>query len=250
MEISFSYHPKNYISTDTKMFSYAFREHRGHLEEYICHRVWSPIVWREGKRQQRNFKYADCIALDYDKGVRLTQAYDFFFDYEAIFATTKSHTVANERFRVIIPFDTRVENSQLYRFICRQFAIKFSSDLAATDAARFFFPCKEIVYLSPGKRIDVKRFDELLMKSSGSQSVTARTSSSVKLTTRTLEHFHAHGAYEPGIRNKTIFAITCQLTRQGCTLEQIIKYISTRTDLNSQEIIRTCESGYRTATGK
>jgi hypothetical protein len=75
----------------------------------------------------------------------------YFADFQHIIATTKSHQIAKgdkwpcDRFRVIIPWASTITNVAIYETTMAKSIDEYYADPACKDAARFFFPCKEIV---------------------------------------------------------------------------------------------------------
>lgn len=129
------------------------------LEKIVTNFCWSPCVWqkiassshRSSQRQQRNFVFADLIALDFDSGeTTLEEAIsNKFADMICMIGTTKSHQSKEkpwDRFRVILLPGKRLNTVDDYRATCRHEAEFYGSDCAATDGARWFAPCKQVVH--------------------------------------------------------------------------------------------------------
>lgn len=125
----------------------------------ILRNIWSPIIWKDGVRTKANFLFSDYFVLDFDGNKSLKDMIDFCNDaaVSSIIGTTKSHgkekvsssgkmSPAADRFRVIFKASGRQTDSELYRYNLAIMAEHFGCDESATDAARFFYPCKEIVH--------------------------------------------------------------------------------------------------------
>lgn len=118
------------------------------LGEFITTKVWSPCVWRDGKRKKENFISAHFLVLDFDDvgDETMDELNHSLQDHKRIIATTKSHQIEKkgvvcDRFRLILPFDRPITNLYEYEYNM-ELAIKkwWWADKNAVDAARFFFP--------------------------------------------------------------------------------------------------------------
>lgn len=124
----------------------------------ITRNIWSPIIWKDGVRTKANFQSCAYFVLDIDDGMSLADMVNFCNaqNVSHIIGTTKSHrkekvsssgkmSPAADRFRVIFPADTACTDAELYRYNLGIMAERFGCDESATDAARFFYPCTEVV---------------------------------------------------------------------------------------------------------
>jgi hypothetical protein len=134
-------------------------------EMIIGQNVWSPIIWRDGIRQEPNFIEAAYLALDFDTPHFSLDAAinEVFCDYKCIIGTTKSHRknkggVIADRFRVIIPFSKKLKCLRSYRYNMHRALDVFEyADTQCKDGARFFFPCLKIRFLeTDGEIFEVK----------------------------------------------------------------------------------------------
>jgi hypothetical protein len=122
--------------------------------------AWSPIVWAGGVRKSDCFAAALWCALDFDDGVyTLADACDDVASagLTHVIGTTKSHGKAKDnapacdRFRLLLRFDRVVDSRALYERAMRAAMQDFNgADKSCKDAARFFFPCMEIVSAAKG----------------------------------------------------------------------------------------------------
>ena len=131
---------------------------------YLAEFCVSPIIWEQGKRKQQNFACAVWIALDFDDGkYTLKEALDDFKDHACVIGTTKSHGLvkgdkpACDRFRVFVLASRVFSDADEYKRIMQKITHLFNSDKACVDAARYFYPCKNIVFVgnSEGEKFDV-----------------------------------------------------------------------------------------------
>ena len=195
---------------------------------------WSPCIWRGGQRLTKNFAGCEFLALDFDTpDFKLDQAINnIFCDMQHVIGTTRSHRkekggITADRFRVVIPFDTPISSVDEYamnmRHVLRQYP---SADRSCRDAARFFFPCQEIVSvcadddafkyekraLTPRlkKRIEIeKSLRQLDRKDRG------KVTSSVR-------QFLDHGVLLIGKeRNDSCFIAACELFELGKTQAEV-----------------------------
>ena len=122
---------------------------------YLTRRVWSPCIWRGGRRKEQNFIVAEWGALDFDDGkYTLAQAKEDWNGRIHVVGTTKSHQISKsgkepcDRFRILFPWEAPIRDVRLYRYNMRGLIEKFGADEKCIDGARFYWPCSEIVSLS------------------------------------------------------------------------------------------------------
>ena len=113
--------------------------------------VWSPIVWKDGRRHGDNFLSASWLVLDFDSPeMTLAQAINTFCDCTHIIGTTKSHQkdkggVVCDRYRVCVRFTETITDVADYLHTMAAVTRRYPCDPAPKDAGRFFWPCVEIV---------------------------------------------------------------------------------------------------------
>jgi len=122
----------------------------GELSRHVLKYANSPCMWGGGIRNKLNFRFADWFGLDFDEGLELEKAKVLFAPFLHVIATTKSHQVEKagktcDRFRVFLRFGERCKSVEDYEATAAMLINKYNSDAACKDAARFFWPCKEIV---------------------------------------------------------------------------------------------------------
>ena len=126
------------------------------IAECVKRFFWSPIVFKQGHRCQDNFLTSHFCAMDFDDlDMSLQEAMDAFQDCNVIIGTTKSHQrvkggVVCDRFRVIIPWEKPINDLLTYKYNMSLVAQRYPLDKKATDGARGFWPCNEIVMLQQG----------------------------------------------------------------------------------------------------
>jgi len=129
----------------------------GTLVEHITRCPWSPIVWAGGTRCKKNFLGTNLAVLDVDNDWQLEDAIDYVRRIGAwsLIGTTKSHTPANHRFRLIMRWRRRIEDVSLYEQNLQRFIKTTPADPACRDGARLYFPCRKIVYRQDGIALPV-----------------------------------------------------------------------------------------------
>ena len=127
------------------------------IAQGISRYVWSASAFDLGRRREISFLYADLAVFDFeDEGYSLEQALSDFCDCRHIIGTTRNHRLAKDgspavdRFRVVIPFETRISDLLTFRYNMHRLWQSYPMDKKCLDGARYFFPCKEIVSVSNG----------------------------------------------------------------------------------------------------
>lgn len=137
-----------------------FREATCSLEQLaktVTLSAWSPILFTGGERKVANFVSAQVIALDIDDGLTISEAKNKLekSGYNYILATSKSHQIDKngvtcDRYRIIIPLSEPCLNPSRYKQTIKSIIseLNIPADPAAVDAARFFFPCKQLISIN------------------------------------------------------------------------------------------------------
>lgn len=216
------------------------------LSLHITKKSWSPIVFKGAIRLQKNFLFSDWAVLDYDGGqTTLEDAINTFCDCVHIIGTTKSHTGDHHRFRVCIPWETRISDLNKFRFNQDEFIKSHDTDAQCKDGARFYFPCKEIVSInSEGFRATVYEPPKENVQKAHNHSKTGFSSAVT---------FFMKNPIVQGNRNTQIYQVSKDLFRIGLdkhVVFQIILKAPTYRDMNvspdlSREIEETMDSAWR-----
>jgi len=119
----------------------------------ITTEAWSPTLYSKPERLTENFEKAYCVGIDVDQDVTLEEVLPKLKNYAHIVGTTTSHQQQKgsepprDRFRVVLFLSAPVTSPQQYKATLKAAAKQFGiTDLGgASDAARWFVPCKEIV---------------------------------------------------------------------------------------------------------
>lgn len=126
------------------------------LARVLCSSNWSPATFASNYRSQVNFGQADVIGLDFDDGiVSLAQAVAMFAPYRHVIGTTRSHQVMKhkkvcDRFRVLLQLERPITSVADYAATYHSLAAVVPGlDMKCADGARLFYPCMQIVSVSP-----------------------------------------------------------------------------------------------------
>lgn len=115
--------------------------------------AWSPILWKGGERNSKNFIEATCLGVDIDHGISLAEAINnYFCDMTCFITTTKSHQVMKndqvcDRFRIILPLAKPIRDLGVYTALADSYIKKYSADPTCKDGARFFWPGKDTIFM-------------------------------------------------------------------------------------------------------
>lgn len=142
-----SYHPtaKDAISA-TSGFKLKFD-----LSSVITSCIWAGVGWAGGRRKESNFLFSDWCVLDFDSGqMTLSEAIRNWCDCAHVIGTTKSHMIPKngvtcDRFRVAIPWETRITDIKTYRYNMLKLTETYPIDSQCKDGARLFFPCTAVI---------------------------------------------------------------------------------------------------------
>ena len=128
------------------------------LASIMTSAVWSPICWINNQRKSDDFYCSDFLVLDYDDGdITLEEAVAWAQKYCHVIGTTKNHQkekngVVCDRFRVAVPWETRIEDLNTYRQNMERILSNMGSDQACKDGGRLYQPCTKIVSIGPGEK--------------------------------------------------------------------------------------------------
>ena len=217
--------------------------------------AWSPIVWAGGVRRAAEFKCALWCALDFDSGTySLSECLDEVTQagLTHVLGTTKSHGLAKDgapacdRFRLLLKFDHVItDRSEYERAMRAAMAVFPGSDKSCKDAARFFFPCTEIVSADEGhafwpvEDVAVTPPREVAAAPPRPVSVPSpqpQRRQSAPRYNRLVQNFLCEGAYETGQRHERIKRIIPGLFDAGHGESETIEIILARTNKPADEV--------------
>lgn len=201
------------------------------IADVIKHRMWSPIVWHGGNRAASNFHFAKYIALDFDSEISLNDAHQMFHELRHIIGTTKSHGIekngiTSDRFRVILMLDQVIFDGKYFAYLCKRLARHYGSDLAACDAGRLFFACKDIISIVEGASIIAQDYAEdyaIECERYRHKDKEIAAYKDLKKIPYQIECTIYSHVPKPGTRNNFIFAIASDLQKLGVSYEKCLE---------------------------
>jgi hypothetical protein len=199
----------------------------GEIAQYIVKYPNSPCMWANGDRKKANFRCADWIGLDFDEGMTLEEAKTTFEPFLHVIGTTKSHQKDKngkvcDRFRVFLKLADRITDPEQMELTTKKLVRKYGADSKATDNARMFWPCEEVVVckyhgkivhpisIEEMQRIEERRKRSIVEYEQRLQKYYAPSGSLPSRYRRMLEH-----GVPDGDRNNRTFQIAKELAKVG-----------------------------------
>jgi len=111
--------------------------------------TFCPATFRNGKRNQDNFKQMQLIALDFDSGISLNEVLDRSKEYNlpVLFAYETLTSVNQNKFRVVFQNDTPIIDKRLANITLNALMTIFpEADKTCEDIAKMFFGGKNLLY--------------------------------------------------------------------------------------------------------
>ena len=137
---------KNYVGS----LNTSFREEKvafTDLEDKMKNNNYSTILWNNGIRNKSNFKSASGFVVDQDNGLTIDEAEKLLKDEGINYAliTSRSHSVDNHKFHIILPFNRIVLSLPNYEVVASNIVKNLfpSSDPSVCDGGRFLFGSPE-----------------------------------------------------------------------------------------------------------
>ncbi|MBN8199179.1 hypothetical protein [Bacillus sp. NTK034] len=128
-------------------------------------KTFVPATFREIQGQLRrsneNWESQQVIALDFDEGLRLEEAYnDQFFQENAVFLyTTFSHTEEKHKFRVVFVLDEPLYEYKHFQAIINDLLTRYPyADKSCKDGSRLFYGGKKVVPFNYENRLLLSDF--------------------------------------------------------------------------------------------
>ena len=226
-----SWHPQRGSLKPTYGFKHALLNDKQILNCITSH-CWSPIVFKGGHRLQNNFIKSKYIGLDFDGDEReltIEQAIEnVFCDLKCFIGPTKSHRKEKngkiaDRFRVLIELEDYITDIRTYRYMVKHLSEFYGSDTQCKDAARFFYPCSEIVAVidgEPQELIDVPNdFENQVSRDNYLRYYKELGTMPPKLKLKLTRPI------EKGSRNSTFYGVAKDLKKLGCDQQEVVAYI-------------------------
>lgn len=161
-KIELSLAPLNYNADENVNFNSKYVD-TTYLREIFTSNNYSAIIWKDGYRLAENFISAAGFFPDIDHNMSVEKAEEILSTKNLNYAliTTKSHTLAEDRFRLFIPFSHKLFTLDRYQQAAYSINDLFEGkiDPKVFDGARFLFGSPDEAYYSQnwnGKDFDVK----------------------------------------------------------------------------------------------
>lgn len=198
--------------------------------------TWSPILWKDGQRLEKNFIRARFAALDFENPeVSMDSVLNDYSDSWHILGTTRNHQkwkgdqAPCDRFRLLLRFENAISDLQEFKYNMKCLAESKGADEKCVDGARILFPCTEIVSVLSEDGV----FDEPVRSAPLPEAVQARREVYV-------DRAAFHNSYgrlssfcmrwlsneiPEGIRNNTCMRLGCDLYRANVPYEEAVQKI-------------------------
>jgi hypothetical protein len=158
------------------------------------------------------------VILDVDKGTSMEIAKMLLQDYAAIFATTKRHTDAEHRFRIILPIShvIKLDPEQYSLFMTNVFLwLPFTVDDAPKDCARKWEAHKGQYHIQQGKLLNALQF---IPNTKEQEMTSKRIQENADLSN--LERWFLLNS-DVGNRNNQLIRYALALVDKGCALDEV-----------------------------
>lgn len=224
--------------------------------------AYSPIVFKNNWRAQKNFLSCQLLALDFDHPDKsIGDAKDYFIDIGVRFVigATRNHQKLkdgriNDRYRVVIPMTSAITDLGLFRANMKKFIEIFKTDNQCADGARLYYPCIEIFHVqSEGMFI---QWNRQLPPDTGNKITQEQID--------TLEGYGELGVIPPWMtrcaeeyalnkqRNGGVFYLSCKMYHMKLSVAQVCAWmratpLKTLDEEDPNEIDRTVTNGFAAA---
>jgi hypothetical protein len=231
------------------------------LAEVITEEVWSPVVWRGGRRLKRSFMASDFWVFDFDEGKSIDYVKDAMHRAKLahLIGLTKSHQQPKgkkppcDRFRLVIPAHEPITDLETFEYNMRAAIERLGCDESCADGARFYFPCIDIHSMAPGKPLAWKLMpDDILTKEELDEIVAARHRANAR---RGVIPKWIHVMLKQGVpaggRHKACYRLGANLTHYGFSASEIVALAmdSPLSAIGADDVTRAVANGIRRARG-
>ncbi len=198
------------------------------LTKVMLNCFWSPCIWRNNQRLVANFEFADFCALDFETPFfTLTDAIRSFCDMWHIIGTTSNHqkpkdgNLAVDRFRVLIPWEQRIEDAYTYKYNMKKLAEKWDADTSATSAQHPFRVCTEIVSTNFDEDLFLMQWEEIDEEKDNLEKFLKKEKNRHRKGILSMKTQMALTEIVlPGSRHDVFFKVACELARAGLSLQE------------------------------
>jgi len=223
---------------------------------------WSPSHFANNHRAAANLLAVQTIAFDFDSGLcELDQMVDYMKDAElsVVIGTTKSHQIEKgdkppcDRFRVAILMESIIADNDLYRQQMNFFKELWSTngkcwfDNACVDSSRFFYPCKNIVYINHGSPLPWVEKKVIVRQA---RKITEDQKRNTALIPRWV--FERLSAPSDKSRHTIAYSVSACLTELGWELEEIVEVVMATyiAAIGEEDVREACWYGAGKITGE
>lgn len=224
------------------------------IGKYIEQFAWSPAIFKQNKRNENNFLYADFIALDIDDGLSIDDAVNRCMDLnlKCLVMTSKSHKLLKngvncDRFRLIFQLKNRIEDKDIYKSTWIYLSKLFPETDKQTGNADRFYHLSKTYKLLDGDLIEPQsKIEKKVVKSEMPLNI-----NSLKLRENAMYFIlNAHTGL-PGEFNVRLNKAVFELGRSGLSKEQAMNIIQNAIP-NSLDAgdLRTFNSAWKAAEAK
>jgi hypothetical protein len=230
------------------------------LAELMVSDVWSPIVWKKGRRLKESFASSDLWSFDFDSGRTIADVKGWLDKSKIayIIGLSKSHQLTKisgksvhppcDRFRVVVPMHEPIRDLEIFEYNMTNAIKQIGCDPSCKDGARFYFPCKSIHSMAPGtsirwraRPVDLPTAAELTGSAVEKAKIYAKAGCLPREFIALLEYGVA-----PGGRHKACYRLGANLILYGHSIDRIVSMIadSPLAEIGLDDVRRAVANGY------
>jgi len=226
------------------------------LSRIVTTRVWSPIVYKTEHRTKANFQSSQIIAIDCDNGeIPLAKMIDMIQDWGAwgVIGTTRNHQKWKDknppcdRFRAVFKMSAAVTDREQYEYNFVTWVKKLKGDGAVKDAARYYFPCQDIVFEQYGEPMDFLELPHGYVREAERQAKT-RVRVQKHRDEQTIPPWVIRYVNDgpPEGRHNISYAIGAALAELGYEVDEIVDYVMSGpiSQIGEADVRRAVENGW------
>jgi KaiC/GvpD/RAD55 family RecA-like ATPase len=212
--------------------------------DIVTQHNWSPAVFKENTRNNKNFQSINQAVFDIDSGPTINEAKEIFKGLACHILPSKNHMkekngLIAERYRVIIKLSKPITTLAEFKHNWNQWYKRWPFiDKACSDPARFYYPSLNQIHVLIGHKLEVNDCTILHESEAVKQPSDLDAGKRGKLTRRTLE-FLTNGAAAGHWHGAMLYACH-DLKEQGYPMHEAIAKFSSITgelDLHDTHLI-------------
>jgi hypothetical protein len=197
--------------------------------ELITMHTWSPGIFKDNQRMNKNFIKTYFMAFDIDENLSLKEAIERLkcLGYTCIIGTSFNHQkekdgVIADRYRIIFPLRSPVLTPLQYKATWISLAgssdtALYNADQSCKDPARFFFPCEKAAIMT-----GYRKLEKVAQQSEPKKEIMKKKydgGKKGKLSSRTLKFLEEGAA--PGQRHYEFILSVMDMKAQGYTKDEV-----------------------------